>query len=250
MRTHPRVGIAAALTIIAVAVTACGGTTGTAGVGTTAPAGTTAPDATIAPATTAPTDAPDATASAPAVVLPSFDPSEILANLEGIDSYRITMSTDGTVGYSAVVVTKPVLSRDISLGEGDDAQRIVVIGDEAWMGSGDALQPMSGDVVTGMLAAFDPILLAGGFSQAGTWNGAADQGVEDKNGVQARHFQIDSSSFAGAMAQMPAGATIDAWVAEEGGYLVSLAVVGEGGKGFTIDVTDVNDPGNVIERPS
>jgi hypothetical protein len=93
-------------------------------------------------------------------------------------------------------------------------------------------------------------MMAGAFAQPGAWSGANDQGVEEKNGVQARHFRIENGSFVGTLASMPPGASIDAWVAEDGGYLVSLAVVGEASDGFTIDVTNVNDPANVVKRPS
>lgn len=90
---------------------------------------------------------------------------------------------------------------------------------------------------------------AGGFATPGAWSGAEDQGTEERNGVQAKHFQIDSETFSGTFAGMPAGASIDAWIAEEGGYLIALEVVNEEGRGFVIDVTDINDPANVVERP-
>jgi hypothetical protein len=235
----------AAVGLLALALAACGGATAT----TTPDTGTTAPEPTAAPPETAP-PVDGASPEASAIVLPSFDPSAILENLEGIDSYKISMSTDGEVGYSAVVVTKPELARDITFGAGDDAQHIVVIGDEAWMGTNGGFQPVPGEMAGGLLAAFDPILLAGGFATPGAWSGAEDQGTEERNGVQAKHFHIDSETFSGTFAGMPAGASIDAWIAEEGGYLIALEVVNEEGQGFVIDVTDINDPANVVERPS
>ena len=245
MHTRPSRDLAiAALSVAALTLAACGG--GTSSPPASAPAGASAPAATAAP----PSTAPEVSASAPAISLPSFDPSEILANLEGIDSYRITVTSGGQVGYQAVVVTKPVLSRDIRLGEGEDAQRVVSIGDETWMGTGDALQPAPAALAGSLLAAFDPLMMAGAFAQPGAWSGANDQGVEEKNGVQARHFRIEAGSVVGTLASMPPGTSIDAWVAEDGGYLVSLAVVGEASEGFTIDVTNVNDPTNVVKRPS
>ena len=231
--------------LLAIVLAACGGT-----------AATIAPDGTERPPVA--TEAPPAATEAPPEgttppvdpgALPSFDPADILANLEGIDSYRIQMATDGTVGYQAVVVTKPVLSRDIRLGEGDDAQRIVVIGDEAWMSGPDGFEPLPAELASSMLLAFDPIALAGGFADTGAWTGATEVGSEERNGVDTTHYRIDGSTFGAMMPQLPPGASIDIWIAKDGGYIVAMEVIGEGGKGFQIDVSGINDPENVVERP-
>ncbi len=223
-----------ALTSLAVLLTACSGATasGTASAATTAPIGSAAPV--------------DAGGSAGILPLPSFDLSGLVASLEGVDSYKVDISTGGSSQYLATVVTKPVLSRDVTLADGT---RFVVIGDEAWSGTGDKLTPVEPGIATAMLGAFDPALLIGGFSKLGAAGGMADKGTEEKNGVQAHHFQIDSSSPIFALASLPPGASIDIWVAADGGYLVSMAVVGAGSD-FTINVTDVNDPANKVEKPA
>ena len=232
--TITRLGVLGA---IALAIAACGG-----GATATPPdGGTTAPDA---------TPAPTEGAANPDPGLPSFDPSAILQNLEGIDSYKIEMANNDEVGYSATVVTKPELARDIQFGAGDDAQHIVVIGDQAWTETDGTFVEMPPALASSMLMAFDPMLIAGGFAQPGAWGGATDQGSEEHNGVQAKHFHIDDASFAGAIAGMPAGASIDAWIAEDGGYLVGLEILNGEGEGMVINVTDINDPSNVVVRPS
>jgi hypothetical protein len=243
--TRRRSTILAGVACLAVVLAACGGATSSDSTPTSAAS---QPAASAAPSEAAPSVAlPSVDASA--IVLPSFDPSEILANLEGVDSYRISMSTDGEVGYQAVVVTKPVLSRDIRLGPDPDDDRIVVIGDEAWMDSGDGFEPLPAALASSMLLAFDPMILAGGFANTGAWAGSTDLGTEEHNGVDTRHIRIDGSTLGAMVPNLPAGASIDAWVATDGGYIVGLEVVGEGGKGFVIDVTGVNDPANVVERP-
>lgn len=244
--SHRRAGLLVALAALSLTIAACGGTS------TDEPTETPieTPAAPTEAATAAPTTDPAASPSDPAIVLPSFDPSDILANLEGIDSYRVVVTTDGEVSYSAVVVTKPELARDIQLGDSDDDDRIVVIGDEAWMGSGDDLEPVPPAMSTAMLAAFDPFLLFAGFTQAAAWDGAEDLGTEDRNGVSARHHRIDDSTAFGSIPQMPDGASIDIWVAEDGGYLIALEVVGEDGDdGFVVDVSDINDPSLSVQRP-
>lgn len=238
MTSTRRAGLAAALTISAVTFAACGG-------GATATAlPTPAPTPAATPATEA---TPSATPTPPGVgALPSFDLSALVDNLEGVDSYRIAITRDGTAVYSATVVTRPVLSRDVTT---DDGTRIVVIGDEAWIGQGDVLQPAPPEMATPMLAAFDPMLLMGAFASPGAMVGATEVGTEEKNGVQARRFRVDADSMVGAMASMPPGSAIEMWVADAG-YLVSLSVSGTGEGAFTMDVTNVNDPSNVVERPS
>lgn len=244
MTIHRRGGIAAALTLCAFAFAACGG-------GTTSPSadGAASPGPSTAPASTAPDGgAPSTAAASPApstaVALPSFDLSELVSSLEDVDSYRLTIVSGGETAYSGVVVTKPVLSRDVTMGD----TRIVAIGDEVWMGTGDDLEPAPAGMAGTLLGTFDPALLIGAFAQPGAMTGADEVGTEEKNGVQARHYRIDGSSLVGSLASMPPDAVIDIWIAEDG-YLVSLAASGMGGGDLIMDVTNVNDPTNSVDRP-
>lgn len=245
MITRHRSSILAGVAGMAIVVAACGGAASSGALPSTA---TDEPTATAAASEIAPSVAlPSVDASA--IVLPSFDPAQILANLEGVDSYRIRMSTDGKVGYQATVVTKPELARDIRLGDDDAAQHMIVIGDEAWLDSGDGFEPVPAALASSMLLAFDPIVLAGGFANAGAWNGATQVGTEEHNGVEASHYRIDGSSIGAMVPTLPPGASIDVWISTDGGFIVGLEVVGEGGKGFAVDVTEINDPANSVERP-
>lgn len=247
MTTQRRAGIlTTGLLSTAFLLAACGGGTASppaSGDGTSSQAPATDAPPSTEPTTTTPSDAPDPSELA----LPSFDLDDLVANLEGVDTYRLVVTADGEVAYEASVVTKPVLSRDISIDGG--AQRFVVIGDEAWMGSGDDLQPAPAELASGMLAAFDPMLMFGAFASPGALAGAEAVGTEEKNGVQARHFRFDADSVVGTLASMPPGTSIDLWVSEDPSYLVSLAVVSDEGS-FSMDVFDVNDPSITVERPS
>lgn len=236
-----RAGMAGAVTISAIVFAACGGAAATA---TPTPV-TATPAIAATPAPTA-TPATDATPTLPIGAIPSFDLSGLVQSLDGVDSYKVLITASGETQYSAIVVTRPVLSRDVTMG---DDTRVVVIGDEAWIGTGDELQPAPPEMATPMLAAFDPILLVGAFSAPGAMLGATEVGMEEKNGVQARHFTVAGDSFVGATAALPPGSSIEMWVAEEG-YLVSMSIAGAGAGTFTMDVTDVNDSSNIVERPS
>lgn len=236
MMTIRRAGFTVGILTIALLVAACGGATATAV--PTADEG--AP--TAAPTTTTATGAPNPTE----IALPSFDLSGLVANLDGVDSYRLVVTSDGEVQYESKVVTKPVLARDITL---DDGTRFVVIGDEAWMGTGDELEPAPPGMATSMLAAFDPMLMFGAFATPGAMAGATDLGSEEKNGVQAHHYRLDSTSVAGAAAGMPAGSSFDVWVSTDPAFLVSMAIVSTD-EAFSFDIFDVNDPSIRVERPS
>lgn len=249
-RSTRRTSVQATILIAAaIALTACGG-------GTT-PSFSTASDSTASGSpssgATAPTDAPDQTTTGGEPVpsgfaLPSFDLDDLVANLEGVDTYRLVMTVDGQPAFTSSVVTRPVLSRDIVMDQGGTETHIVVIGDEAWIGTGDDLQPAPPEMATSMLAFLDPMLMAGGFVSPGAMAGAEDLGVGDKNGVQAHHYRLATNPILGGLASVPPGAGIDIWVADEG-YLVSLVIGTADASSLTIDVFDVNDPSITVERP-
>lgn len=249
MAAHRRAGIVTTSLLSIALVAACGG-----GTASTAPTGASGPSATPATATApaasdAPTTAPVSADPLPSVgTLPSFDLDDLVANLDGVDSYRVVVTSGGVVAYETKVVTTPELRREVLA---TDGTRIVIIGDEAWAAEGDGeLTPVPGAMAAGMISVFDPMLLMGAFTTPGALAGAQDIGVETKNDMQARHYRIEASSLVGSLASMPPGSSIDIWVADDG-HLVSLAIMsgGDAGGDVSIDVFDVNDPSITIERP-
>lgn len=231
-----RAGLAGVLMIAALSLAACGSGSTPSGAGSTATTETPAPSV----------DAGTSVEPSTGIALPTFDLSALATSLDNVDSYRITIATGGETAYQAMVVTKPVLSRDVTV----SGQRFVVIGDEVWMETDGQLVPAPAQMASGLLSTFDPALLVGAFAQPGAMFGASELGSEEKNGVQAKHFKVDSSSLVGTFASMPPGSSIEIWIAEDGGYLVSMSAIGLGDEDFAMDVTNVNDPANVIERPS
>jgi hypothetical protein len=149
-------------------------------------------------------------------------------------------------------VTKPVLSKDITIEEnGEISQRFIIIGDEAWIASGPSgtFEPVPTQMASTMLALFDPATLLGAFGGANVAGVGAVVGTEEKNGVQASHVKIDQTTAAGFAGSMPAGSSIDIWVAEAG-YLVAWEMSGfPDESNMSIQVTNVNDPANKVERP-
>ena len=181
------------------------------------------------------------------LAIPSFDISEITKGLANLDSYHVSISVGGEEVYSGTVVTKPVLARDVMIKGGT---RIVVIGSDAWVAqAGAPLTKVPEALASGLFAAFDPSLLVGAFSGPEWVQSSLDQGVEQKNGVSAHHYHIDSSTVAGGLTGLPAGASVDVWRAEEG-YLVAFEAKGVQGGDISIQVTAVDDPANKVETPS
>ncbi len=178
--------------------------------------------------------------------IPSFDLSQLASGLENHDSYKASLSIGGTPSYETTVVTKPVVSRDIKL---KDGTHLVVVGDEAWAGQGDGpLQSMPTALATQLYAAFDPTVLFKGFSGPEWAASAVDKGTEQKNGQNTHHYHIDSTTAANGFSGIPAGASVDTWIADEG-YLVSLVATGFG-QDLDIEVTNIDDPANKVEKPS
>jgi hypothetical protein len=241
-------GRAGALLIpIALVFAACSGATTSV-----APSGSSGGGASNAPTTATPTPAAtgggSSAAPSSAIAIPSFDIGQLTAGLENVDSYRVAISVDGTEQYSGVVVTKPVLAREVTIAGGT---KILVIGQEAWMSQGGAPYEKAPDqLVSTMLAGFDPTLMVGMFSGPQWAQSSLEVGKEQKNGVNATHYKIDSSTLAGGFTGLPPGAVINLWIADEG-YLVAWESTGFAGtQNFGIQVTNVDDPANKVERPS
>jgi hypothetical protein len=242
--------IGALLITVALTAAACGGSTAATPVPTPTPASGT--EATPAPAEATPTPA-SGTEATPVGAIPTFDLGALTGGLPGVDSYRTETSSNGVKAYESIVVKAPVLSKAITIFDnGEVTQRIIVIGDEAWQADGPngAFEPVPSQLASSMLMLYDPALMLGGFAAVDWAHAASDQGVEQKNGIQAHHVRIDSTSFVGAAAAMPPGAAIDAWIADAG-YLVAWEMTGfPEDANFSIQVTGVNDPANKVERPS
>lgn len=245
--------LGALLVLVALVVTACGGSTSSAGASTSAPAESQSEPSEPAasePAASEPT-ASDVLPSLGAI--PSFD-LEALAGTLPVDSYRTQVSLNGEPQFETVVVKEPVLSKAITIyDQGEVTTRFIIIGDEAWMAEGadgEFVAPPGGSAfATTMLAAYDPALMLGAWTGVDWAGAAANVGTEERNGVQAHHLRIDSTTFVGAAGAMPAGSAIDIWVADEG-YLVAWEMSGfEEDANFAINVTNIDDPANKVERP-
>jgi hypothetical protein len=240
-----RAAAAGALLPIAILVAACGGSTASGSPSGSA-AASSAPVASPSPAASSSAGA-EASSGASTGALPSFDVSSVLGALQNVDSYQETITIDGKEVYSATVVTKPVLARSITA----SGTKFVLIGDKAWMSQdGTTYQAVPQAIAAPMIGIFDPAVLIGAFGSTAWAQGSTDVGAEQKNGVSAHHYRIDSSSPLAAQLSIPADGSIDIWIADDG-YLVAVETTGfTGQKDLQIQVTKVNDSSNKVEKPS
>jgi hypothetical protein len=249
MLSFRSIGRAGALFIpIALAVAACGGATTSTSPGATSGSGSSAaPTSAAATPTPLASSAQASTEPSFPIAIPSFDIGALTQGLENVDSYKISISVKGEEQIKGVVVTKPELARDYTL---KDGTRVVVIGDKAWMGQGGGtLASVPGALVTGMFAAFDPTLLVGAFSGPQWAQASQNKGTEQKNGVEATHYHIDSTTAGAGLSGFPAGASVDLWVSADG-ILVALETTGFPSGDLSIQVTAIDDPANKVETPS
>lgn len=190
----------------------------------------------------------------------SFDPGAGGALGARFDSwdFAVLMKGFGGEGGDLVIqgttVLRPTKALRWAMGEGADAFVYHVIGDKAWtcMGAGTCFEnPDPGDTED-QFDAFNPETLFGDTFRSGS--GMELVGTETKNGVQTQHWRADETTrnaAAGVLGLQGGEFKYDAWIAVDGGYVVSAAFGGtavvEGqAQGFewTIDISGFNDPGN------
>ena len=209
-----------------------------------------------------PTPRPEPSGTGPDLV----DAANGLADL---DSYRVTVVSTGLVPATpaggTVSMTSTLVQGDAPAAEftmlgvdGFEGGRLqaIVIGDEAWLKEGGGSWRKSPGGAADFDAAFttlSPIDLTTGFE--GISPGLMAAGTGRKNGIPARHYHADGSSPAVLAAGLTTGAA-DAWLAVDGGYLVSFVVSGTWDVDGTptpvtlrIDVSRVNERSNSVRRP-
>ena len=235
-------------------VAACGGGSGA----------TTAPGATSPAATTG-----AAAATAPAPQGSGGIGGSITA-LENLSSYKfaITMAAEGSANFSLVqsggsmtiggtVIVKPAIAMDMTMSTKDatgtqTAFGYRIIGDKAFISLGpDAWMETSAADAQSTVDSFKPENFMTNFGSLDQMQAVGD---ETKNGVATTHYKGTAPTSVGSMFGLPTGTwTMEAWVAKDGGYLVSSALVGEATDGkftMSVDISDLDSPNNTVEPPA
>jgi len=241
----------ALVAVLAIAVAACGSSSGTADPGSSSTAG-----ATASPGATAVRTSGGA-----------FAGDEAFAN---IDNYKFKMtiqsetiagslasltggSVDKPVVIEGTVIVKPEAAAAINVGP----VQIVEMDGQRWVNPGIGIFVAS-PIAPGdsMIDSLTPGTLFGQFLGSVREGDFDIVGTEEKNGVQAVHWKANEATAAriGAGSGIEGATwTSDAWVATDAGYPVAFALIGmkDGEVRYQIvfDLTNVNDPANKVQAP-
>jgi hypothetical protein len=222
------------------------------------------PNPTLAPTGSdeAPTLRPEPSGSGPDLVAAA----DALADL---DSYRVTVrsrglvpavSEGGTVTMTSTLVQGESPAAEFTMtgvdGFRDGRLQAIVVGDEAWLREGTGAWQKSPGGAADFDAAFttlSPRDLVAGFEALSQVIVAAGSGR--KNGQAATRYRAAAGDAGADAAGLTAG-SIDVWLSDADGHLVSLAIDGTWDVEdvptpvlLAIDVTRVNDPANRVTAP-
>ncbi len=256
--TRPLVGLAA----LVIAIAACGGGASPAAPTTssTAPGATDAPATSEPASTVAPTEdaaaGPDIGGAAAALADLNSYHLAITMTMQGLESSMFAAFGDGLT-MEGTVIFEPVKAADMTMSMGTAEQKLDVgyrvIGDKAWVSLGTGWIETPAEDAQKTIDSLAPEKMLGSFSGL---TGLTPVGEETKNGVETVHYTASGEEL-GAMMGSSLGLpdaewTVDFWVAKDGGYAVSYAIVGTGSNGsfeMTLDVTEINNPANAVEPP-
>ena len=257
-----RLLILAAAVVLAVA--ACGGS-----VSTTAPSE--APAASVAPpAAEAPPSAPAASVAAEGP-----DVNAAAAALDDIDKYALDLKVAGlmeTASEASEITMSGTVDREASAYQfdmggvagledlgGGSAVSFVVIGPDAWISTGDDnyIKAPGGAAMFGSLEqALAPGTLLGSIPP-GSLNNLPAVGQEEKNGVATTHYHVTGADAPQVAEGLGPDSVIDVWIADDGGYIVSMAIDGvvpvngtDTPVKMSMDISRINDESIAIEAPN
>jgi hypothetical protein len=232
------------------------------------------------PATTTPTDAPTAAPATPApsaAVVPTGAPASeapggsdldlggAAGALDDIEKYQIDMTISGLVpGVTDEITMTGIIDQPndayqlemtgFSAIPGAAAFSLIVIGNDAWMdagGTGYMKQPGGATAFDSIRTGFAPGALLTSVPTTGIgWNKIGD---ETKNGVGTGHYHVDAGTVPAFAAELGSDAAMDIWLADDGGYLVSMILTGTqagAAVSMSMDLSRVNDASISIEAPN
>jgi hypothetical protein len=251
--------------IAALAVAACGGSTAT-----TSPS-----EAPSAPASEAPAPSEAPATEAPATASPAAEGPDLegaAGALDAIKKYQIDLSISGMMptaaGADAITMSGLVdqeadaysfeMTGVAGLGTEGTAVKFVVIGDDAWINLGGdqyIKTPGGASQFDSMRTSLAPSALLGQFPTTGLE--LFTVGPEEKNGIATTHYHASAADTPALAPTIGADGVMDVWVAEDGGYMVSMVMDGEvpiSGAvtpvSMSIDLSRINDETINIAEPN
>jgi hypothetical protein len=247
---------------IAIAAAACSGNTATPSAASTNTP--TQPAATATPTGQGPTSAPTAQASS------GLD--NAAAAMGNLTSYKYTMTLAGGTfddmyssvggspaapntpfGVKGTVVLVPDKSADVTVGE----LHIIETGGSDYLDMGNTGGFTKTDVQPpGLTDQWTPASIFAAFNPTGS--GYSIVGTDTKNALLCDHYQAGASALAELASVSGVDSatwTSDIWLAQNGGFPVSMAVVARASDNsiayeILFEITKVNDPANKVNVPT
>jgi hypothetical protein len=194
------------------------------------------------------------------------------ANLADLTSYKFTMTlAGGSFGtllaafgdsgaedvpftISGTIVTTPDTAADVKLA----TRHIIEIGGYDYLEQDDGSYVQTQIAGSGLVSGFNPQALYLGAIDASADTGYSLVGTETKNAVVADHYQASTAylaQYGSILGVANATWAADAWIARDGGYPVSIAIVAKAADGtiayeMSFDLTNVNDDANKVAAPT
>jgi len=253
-------GLLSTLAIAAIALSACSSSGSSAAPGaTTAPGATISGGVTTAPADTQAADAGSGSglgdASGAFASIKSYKFSMTLAG-GSFGSMLSALGGAGATGAGGITISGTVTSNPAASDIDMAGMRIIEIDGSDYMdlGTGGFIKtPQTG---SSLADGFAPSKMFQ--SSLGTASDYKKVGSEDKNGVKTDHYQASASAFAGmssALGVTNATWTADVWIAQTGGYPVSMDIVASTSDNsiayeVKFDITNINDPSLKVTAPT
>jgi hypothetical protein len=201
-----------------------------------------------------------ASSGAPSAAEPTPIPvtADVLAQLEGLTSYKFKFtlkggsyaSSVGPAGVAGTVVNSPSFAVQFTYAD----LEIIQTQDKIWTRNGAGWDASPFGKTT--YDSYGPAILLSHYFPASVAAYYSPVGDTAINGVLVTHYQAAPSilnSMAAYWGVKP-GATLagDIWLAKEGSYPVRWKVTGTGTDDFQflVDITNANDPANVIHLPA
>jgi hypothetical protein len=266
-RTTRLLSLAAAA---ALAVAACAGSVSTT-TRSNAPEASDAPASAASPAS----QAPSSEAPAASVAAEGPDINAAAAALANIQSYALDIKASGLADMAAganEITMSGLVDRESDAYQytvsgfagleelgGASAISFIVIGDDAWISTGDdnyIPTPGGAAMFSTMQQGLEPAKLLASIP-AGSLQHFPVVGQEEKNGVATTHYHVTGADSPEVAEGLGADAVIDLWLADEGGFIVSMAMNGTTDVNGTatpvtmsMDISRINDDMIAIEAPN
>ena len=239
--------------VAAVALSACGG-----GAQSPAPSATAVtPTANPPAATSSPTGNGGPVLAGAADALASLTSYKFHMTQAGTDSVNTladlignASSSNGSVTFSGTVILKPAKAVEVTT----TGLHVIFVGGFDYMDVGNA--GSFAKIAADSTSISDPFTPTQVFSKIRV-SGYSNVGSETKNGVASDHYQAGASALAefGSVSGVK-GATwsADIWIAKDGGYPVSIAIIATAKDGTIpyqtiFDLSNINDASNKVTAP-